>query len=89
MTLAHDVVGSGPAVLLLHSAVCDRRMWEPIPGHRAIRCDFRGFGSSPAATGPYRDADDVIEVLDYLGVGRTALVGSSYGGAVSLEIAAR
>jgi 3-oxoadipate enol-lactonase len=55
----------------------------------AIRRDFRGFGSSPAATGPYRDADDVIEVLDYLGVGRTALVGSSYGGAVSLEIAAR
>jgi len=64
-------------------------MWDPIPGHRAIRCDFRGYGSSPAATGPHRDADDVIELLDQLGVARTAVVGSSYGGSVALEIAAR
>jgi hypothetical protein len=27
MTLAHDMAGDGPAVVLLHS-VCDRRMWN-------------------------------------------------------------
>jgi pimeloyl-ACP methyl ester carboxylesterase len=67
-------------------------MWEPqwpIAGHRAVRCDFRGYGSSPAATVPYRDADDVIELLDHLAIDRTALVGSSHGGSVALEIAAR
>lgn len=67
-------------------------MWDPqwpIPGHRAVRCDFRGFGASPAATGPCSDADDVIELLDHLGIVRTAVVGSSYGGSVALEIAAR
>jgi 3-oxoadipate enol-lactonase len=27
--LAYDVAGTGPAVVLLHSTVCDRRMWDP------------------------------------------------------------
>ncbi|GAA2426312.1 alpha/beta hydrolase [Streptomyces macrosporus] len=95
MTLAHDVAGDGPALVLLHSSVCDRRMWDPQwtplveAGHRVVRCDFRGFGDTPAATAPHRDADDVLALLDSLGIGRTALVGSSYGGRVALEVAAR
>ncbi|MCB5178925.1 alpha/beta fold hydrolase [Streptomyces antimicrobicus] len=95
MTLSHDVTGSGPALLLLHAAVCDRRMWEPQwralarAGFRVVRPDFRGYGRTPAATGPYGDAEDVVELLDALGVARAAVVGSSYGGQVALELAAR
>jgi pimeloyl-ACP methyl ester carboxylesterase len=95
MTLAHDVAGSGPAVVLLHSSVCDRRMWDPQwpalieAGNTGVRCDFRGFGETPAADGPHNDADDVLELLDVLGFGPVVLIGSSYGGRVSLEIAAR
>ncbi|WP_059011414.1 alpha/beta fold hydrolase [Streptomyces specialis] len=93
--LAHDDDGDGPEVLLLHSSVCDRRMWDPQwrlfldAGFRVLRCDFRGFGDTPAADAPYRDADDVVELLDALGIGRTAVVGSSSGGRVALELAAR
>lgn len=94
MTLSHDVSGNGPALVLLHSSVCDRRMWDPqwpvlaAAGHRVIRCDFRGFGDSPVADRPYGDAADVMDLLDHLGIERTALVGSSYGGRVALEVAA-
>ena len=28
MTIAHEVRGSGPAVLLVHEGVADRRMWR-------------------------------------------------------------
>ena len=62
MTLSHDVAGEGPAVVLLHSGVCDRRMWEPQwrplveAGYRVVRCDFRGFGDSPVADRPYSEA---------------------------------
>lgn len=28
MTLSHDVAGDGPVLVLLHSGVCDRRMWD-------------------------------------------------------------
>jgi len=95
VTLAHDVAGDGPAVLLLHSTVCDRRMWDPqVPalvaaGYRVARCDLRGYGDSPLPDGPYDEGQDVIDLLDALGADRVALVGASGGGRVSQEVAAR
>jgi pimeloyl-ACP methyl ester carboxylesterase len=95
MTLAHDVTGDGPALVLLHSGVCDRRMWDPQwpvlagAGYRVVRCDFRGFGASPLTGAPHHDPDDVLALMDTLGIARAALVASSYGGHVALEIAAR
>ncbi|MFD9367771.1 alpha/beta fold hydrolase [Streptomyces sp. NPDC060020] len=95
MTLAYDASGDGPAVVLLHSAVCDRRMWEPQwsaladAGYRVVRCDFRGFGQSLLPDRRHNDAEDVLDLLDSLGVEQAALIASSYGGRVALEIAAR
>lgn len=96
MILIHDVDGpaDAPAVVLLHSSVCDRRMWEPqwqpllAAGFRVVRPDFRTCGDSPAAEAPYSDHGDVRELLDHLGIRRAALVGSSYGGRVALTLAA-
>ncbi|MFF8598520.1 alpha/beta fold hydrolase [Streptomyces sp. NPDC015232] len=95
MTLAHDVAGDGPdTVLLLHSGVCDRRMWDgqfhalADAGHRVVRCDLRGFGDTPIDA-PHVHADDVRDLLDHLGVERAALVGSSFGGEVALEFTVR
>ncbi|WEV28609.1 alpha/beta hydrolase [Streptomyces sp. 71268] len=95
MTLSHDVAGDGPAVLLLHSGVCDRRMWDPQwpamidAGYRLVRCDLRGFGETPAPDRPHSNADDVLDLLNGLDIERVTLVGSSYGGRVALEVAAR
>ena len=95
MTLAYDETGDGPPVLLLHSTVCDRRMWDPqVPalaaaGHRVVRCDLRGYGDSPMPTAPWSNRGDVAELLDALGIGVTAVVGSSGGGRVALEFASR
>jgi 3-oxoadipate enol-lactonase len=94
MTLSYDVAGAGPTVVLLHSMVCDRRMWDPqVPvlveaGFRVVRCDLRGFGDTPAPDRSTSDADDVVELLDALGAPRFALVGASGGGRVATEIAA-
>ncbi len=93
--IAYDVAGTGPVLVLLHSTVCDRRMWDPQwpvlvdAGYRVVRCDFRGFGETPVAAGPGNDAEDVLAVLGELGGGAVALVGASFGGKVALEIAAR
>jgi pimeloyl-ACP methyl ester carboxylesterase len=95
MILAHDVEGDGPTVLLLHSSVCDRRMWEPQwqmlieTGYRLVRADFRGHGETPAPTEPYNAADDVRDMLDELGIDTIAIIGSSYGGRIAQEFAAR
>lgn len=93
MTLAYDVSGTGPTLLLLHSSVCDRRMWDPqwepaAAGHRVVRCDFRGFGETPTGRSAYSDAGDVLDLLDHLGIDRAAVVGASYGGKVALQVAA-
>jgi len=95
MTLSHDVTGTGPTVLLLHSTACDRRMWDPqMPvlagaGYRAVRCDLRGYGDTPVPDRPWNDAEDVAELVDRLGAEQFALVGASGGGRVALEVAAR
>ncbi|MFJ3900609.1 alpha/beta fold hydrolase [Streptomyces sp. NPDC090025] len=95
MTLAHDVTGDGTStLLLLHSGVCDRRMWDgqvkalAAAGHRVVRCDLRGFGESPVDAA-HVHADDIRDLLDHLGIERAALVGSSFGGEVALEFTVR
>ncbi|MBB2914413.1 pimeloyl-ACP methyl ester carboxylesterase [Streptosporangium becharense] len=93
MTLAYDDGGAGDPVVLLHSSAADSRMWDPqwellTAGFRVIRPDFRGYGRTPyAAERPYTDSGDVAELLAGLGLTRVALVGSSYGGRVALELA--
>lgn len=92
MTLAHDVTGDGPDVLLVHSTATDRRMWDPqVPalagaGFRVIRCDLRGYGETPAPAQPWNDADDVVALL---GPEPAAVIASSGGGQIALEVAAR
>jgi 3-oxoadipate enol-lactonase len=91
MLLSHDDEGAGPAVVLLHAGVADRRMWDavtPALAHsfRVIRPDLRGFGQTPQPPGPYADADDVDALLEELGVTDAAVVGSSFGGRVAMEL---
>ncbi|SEG92225.1 Pimeloyl-ACP methyl ester carboxylesterase [Nonomuraea solani] len=89
------MAGTGDVVVLLHSSVGDRRMWDPQwqalldAGYRVMRCDFRGYGETPAPLQPNNDADDVLALLDEVGIERATVVGSSYGGRVALELAAR
>lgn len=97
MLLDHDIDGpaDAPAVVLLHSSVCDRRMWQPQwqplldAGFRVLAVDFRGFGDTPAPTETYDNAADVIALLDTYGIGQVSLVGASMGGRVAHELAAR
>jgi len=91
--LAHDVAGDGPAILLVHEGIADRRMWEPQvgpladAGYRVVCCDLRGFGDSELTPGPFSNVGDLHELLAHLGIERVSLVGGSYGARVSLEYA--
>src|SRR4051812_9651089 len=92
--LGHELAGAGPPVCLIHSGVCDRRMWEAqwpalAERFRVVRPDMRGFGESPLGDGALDHASDVLALLDELGMQRLALLGSSLGGRVALEVAAR
>lgn len=56
MLLHHEVAGSGPPVVLIHSGVCDMRMWDPqwpalTAQNTVVRLDLRGYGKSPLPAG--------------------------------------
>lgn len=95
MTIAHWVVGDGPAMLLVHAGVADARMWdrqveELARERRVITVDLRGYGETPLEVGSkYSDAGDVLAVLDELGVETVEAVGASYGGYVVQQIASQ
>jgi 3-oxoadipate enol-lactonase len=90
--LAYDVAGEGPPLVLVHSSICDRRMWDGVwqtlaARHRLVRYDARGFGESGPATATFSPRADLVALLDHLGIDRAALCGVSYGGRIVLETA--
>jgi 3-oxoadipate enol-lactonase len=90
--LAYDRTGSGPTVVLLHAGLGDRRMWDdqvaPFAEHfDLIRLDARGFGESRRTEVAYTAADDVLAVLDALGISAASLVGVSMGSETALDVA--
>ncbi len=88
--------GSGPALLLLHSAWGDAEMsWAPVwndlsRSFTIVAPDLPGFGSSePTETVSLPASALVLRgLLDHLGIGRATVIGSSFSVAVALEFAA-
>ena len=96
--LSYDDQGSGPAVILLHGYPLCRAMWQPqvkalsAAGYRVIAPDLRGFGNSPLVQDSVSMdtyADDVIALMDDLGLGRAVVVGMSMGGYVLFNLLER
>lgn len=89
----HDapVLVLGPS-LGTDAGLFDTQAAEFAGSHRVVRYDLRGHGGSEVVPGPCTVADladDVLALLDSLGVGRFSYAGVSIGGAVGLELALR
>lgn len=94
----HGVVeGSGRRVVLLHPVGLDHTCWDGVVAelaatHRILRLDMRGHGKSPSAQPGMRledHADDVHAALLRFDFAPCALVGLSFGGMISQELALR
>lgn len=82
---------TAPPVVLVHSAVVNRRAWDGVvphlvaAGYRVITYDMRGFGESTSEKVPFRGHEDLLAVLDHFKVGRVAVAGNSMGAHFSLD----
>jgi 3-oxoadipate enol-lactonase len=90
--LAFDVAGEGPAIVLSHAGVADRRMWDDqwaafAAGHQVIRYDIRGFGDTTSEDVAFSVRRDILDLMDHLGLSHAALVGVSLGGQISIDLA--
>lgn len=89
------ILGEGPPLMLVHGWPEDHRAWRQVvprlaDRYRLILPDLRGFGRSDAPEGDYRKqalADDLLALLDALGLDRVGLVGHDWGGWVSILLA--
>lgn len=93
-----DGPADGPVVVLSNSIGSDHRMWEPQVkpladnGFRVLRYDTRGHGESPVPDGPYgieELGEDVLALLDRLGVESAHFVGLSIGGMTGMWLGAQ
>ncbi|HYT05146.1 MAG TPA: alpha/beta fold hydrolase [Gemmatimonadales bacterium] len=97
--LAVDVRGEGLPVLFVHGFPFDRTMWRhqvaALSRWKRIAPDLRGAGASTAPAPPAdgyslaRHADDLVAVLDALGISQAAVCGLSMGGYVLFELLRR
>lgn len=100
--LAYQDEGTGPPLLCLAGLTRTMGDFEYLRPHlpppdqgklRLIRMDYRGRGASDWArdwTGNYtvlREAQDVLELLDHLGLAQVAILGTSRGGLIGMALA--
>ncbi|WP_225804079.1 alpha/beta fold hydrolase [Streptomyces sp. NK15101] len=91
--------GSGPALLLVHGHPFDHTMWQPqidrfSPTHRVIAPDLRGYGITPPGAeteviGLGDFAEDLVDLLDDLGIDDCVVAGLSMGGQIAMELVRR
>jgi pimeloyl-ACP methyl ester carboxylesterase len=95
--LSYEDEGDGQPVVFVHGSISDCRMWNDhreiiTPQFRMIAVTQRYFGLSPwsddgRSFSIQTHADDLAAFIKVLRPGPVAIVGHSYGGAVSLAMA--
>jgi pimeloyl-ACP methyl ester carboxylesterase len=94
----YEQTGEGPALVFLHGAFADARLWKPQWEHFSAKCqilryDLRGHGrTGPSNLGQYSIetfADDLACLLDALQIRLPIICGLSWGGSIAQAFAAR
>jgi pimeloyl-ACP methyl ester carboxylesterase len=88
--------GSGTAIVFVHEFAADYRTWEPqlryfSRQYRCVTYSQRGYPPSDVPTDPARYSqnlarDDVIAVMDSLGIDKAHVVGHSMGAYTALHV---
>lgn len=92
--LYYEIAGSGEPIVLIHGWSFDTRCWDDqvsefSQNYRVVRYDLRGFGKSslPENGKSYSHTDDLVALLDYLGIKQAHVLGHSFGGPIAIDFA--
>lgn len=97
LRIGFERAGSGPPLLLLHGALCDRRSWRRqldalADEFTVVAWDTPGFGGSsdpPEGFGLDGFADCVAGLAAALELDRPHILGLSFGGGLAIEVSRR
>ena len=94
MLMVGEWAGQGIPVVAIHGISSTHLLWQwtaaAAPGVTIVAPDLRGRGSSVDVPGPYgigTHRDDVLAVMDALGLDKVVLAGMSMGGFVATALA--
>jgi pimeloyl-ACP methyl ester carboxylesterase len=97
--LHYEETGSGTPLVFVHEFAGDHRSWEPQlryfgRRYRAIAYSARGYPpsdvpASPQAYGQDRATDDILAILDHLGIAKAHICGLSMGAFATLHFGFR
>ena len=93
--ICYDLQGEGIPIVLIHGFGDRKEHWRAQIGDlskyfRVIRMDNRGAGRSERPDGPYSMeiyADDIKNLLDFLKIQKTHIIGHSLGGMIAQNFA--
>ncbi len=88
--LYYEVMGEGHPLVLIHGGYMDNRMWDDqfaafAEHYKVVRYDVRGFGKTDLPQTPYTDRQDLYNLLSFLGISKTYLLGLSLGGVIAQD----
>jgi len=88
--LYYEVTGTGQSILLIHAGVADCSMWDDqfdlfSHSYQVIRYDTRGFGKSRTETTEFSNRQDILDLLNHLGVDKAVVIGISRGGQIAID----
>lgn len=92
---AYRMMGSGPAMLLLHGLGCDSSTWSSVmptlaKHYTVIAPDLLGHGDSDKPNADYSlggYANGMRDLLTILGIDKVTVVGHSLGGGIAMQFA--
>ena len=92
MDLHYEIEGKGEPIVLMHSGMADLRDWELVipqltETYTCIAFDGRGAGKSPSPVEIPNYVEDLKNLLDFLDIEQTILVGHSFGGGIATDFA--
>src|SRR5436309_9550335 len=93
--VAYRLAGSGPPIVLIHGITASSRVWELVGprlarNHTVLAPDLLGHGETAKPKGDYSMgafASGIRDLILWLDLGPTTIVGHSLGGGVAMQFA--
>lgn len=90
--LYYETAGKGAPLVLIHEGLLNNSEWDAqftkfAEHHQVIRYDVCGYGKSASRRLPFSHVEDLYQLLHFLKVERTSLIGGSMGGAIATDFA--
>src|SRR5260221_10492842 len=90
--LYYETTGKGPSLVLIHGGLLNRSEWDEqfntfAEHYHVIRYDVCSYGKSEARRLPFSHVEDFYQLLHFLNIERTVLIGGSMGGGIVIDFA--